>query len=69
MAIADAVSDTDLDVDAWLDENWSPDRSVGDWWRALADARLAHPMLPEPWGRNWSRCSIARRSVRHPASG
>lgn len=59
MAIADAVSDTDLDVDAWLDENWSPDRSVGDWWRALADARLAHPMLPEPWGRNWSRTETA----------
>lgn len=59
MAIADAVSDADLDVHAWLDENWSPDRTVGDWWRALADARLAHPMLPEPWGRNWSRTETA----------
>ncbi len=59
MAIADASPETDLDVSAWLDEHWSPDRSVGDWWRALADARLAHPMLPEPWGRNWSRTETA----------
>jgi alkylation response protein AidB-like acyl-CoA dehydrogenase len=68
--------DTTLDVDAWLDENWDPDLSVAEWWRRLADARLAHPMLPAPWGRDWSRGeaselarAMVQRRVLGPPSG
>ena len=52
--------DTALDVDAWLDESWAPDLTVGEWWTRLADARLAHPMLPTPWGRDWSLAETAQ---------
>ena len=63
---------TALDVDAWLDENWDPDITVGEWWARLADARLAHPMLPEPWGRDWSReetSELVRAMVQRKALG
>jgi alkylation response protein AidB-like acyl-CoA dehydrogenase len=49
------VTDVDLDVEAWLDEHWDPRRSVAEWWALLAADRLSNPMLPEPWGRGWSR--------------
>ncbi len=49
------TTDADLDVEAWLDENWDPEVTVAEWWRTLADARLTDPMLPEPWGRGWPR--------------
>ena len=50
----------DLDVHGWLDANWDPTLTVGEWWKRLADARLAHPTLPEPWGRDWSRDETAQ---------
>jgi alkylation response protein AidB-like acyl-CoA dehydrogenase len=50
--------------------------TVGDWWQRLAGARLANPMLPEPWGRAWSRDQAAtlaqamtRRRVLGPPAG
>ena len=51
---------TVFDVDAWLDESWDPDLTVGQWWGRLSDARLAHPMLPAPWGRDWSRAETSQ---------
>ena len=54
-----AAQDTALDVDAWLDESWDPDLTVAEWWARLAEAGLAHPMLPAPWGRDWSRAQAA----------
>ncbi|HEX4866173.1 MAG TPA: acyl-CoA dehydrogenase family protein [Acidimicrobiales bacterium] len=66
------AEDTALDVDAWLDENWDPDLTVAQWWGRLADARLAHPMLPAPWGRDWSRAEtseLARAMVERKALG
>jgi alkylation response protein AidB-like acyl-CoA dehydrogenase len=39
---------------AWLDENWDPTLTVGEWWQRLADASLATPSLPPPWGRGWT---------------
>ncbi|MCP4225072.1 MAG: acyl-CoA dehydrogenase, partial [Actinomycetia bacterium] len=47
--------DPALDVEAWVEANWDREANVGDWWRRLADEKLTHPMLPEPWGRGWSR--------------
>jgi alkylation response protein AidB-like acyl-CoA dehydrogenase len=43
-----------VSVDRWLDSTWQPSRAVGEWWQLLADAGLAHPMLPQPWGRGWT---------------
>ena len=33
-------------VEAFCDKNWDPDQTVGQWWRRLAEAGYAHPMLP-----------------------
>jgi alkylation response protein AidB-like acyl-CoA dehydrogenase len=41
-------------MDAWIEENWDPALTVGEWWARLAEAGLSHPMLPAPWGRGWA---------------
>ena len=46
--------EVELDAEQWLAANWDPDLTVAAWWQRLADARLTHPMLPEPWGRGWT---------------
>lgn len=51
---------SEIDIEAWLDENWDPTLTVAEWWRRLADARLAHPMMPVPWGRGWSRAETSQ---------
>jgi alkylation response protein AidB-like acyl-CoA dehydrogenase len=63
-------------IDTWLDENWDPELTVGEWWRRLAAAGLAHPMLPEPWGWGWSTTqatalaeAIVARGAIGPPSG
>lgn len=64
--------DDTIDIDAWLDERWAPDLPVHEWWARLADARLTHPMLPTPWGRDWSRAEtsrLARAMVQRRALG
>jgi len=71
------ISDVTTEVDAWLDENWDPDLTVGEWWQRLADARLSHPMLPEKaYGRGWNRPqaqaamrAMAARGVLGPPPG
>ena len=34
---------------AWIVENWSPDRSVREWWAALAESGWGFPIWPEEW--------------------
>src|SRR2546427_8540363 len=51
---------SELDVDRWLDANWDPDLTVGEWWERLADVGLTHPALPEPWGRGWAGPEVSR---------
>ena len=34
------------EVEVFCDENWNPDLTVEQWWRLLAGAGYAHPMLP-----------------------
>ncbi|MBV8960170.1 MAG: acyl-CoA dehydrogenase family protein [Actinobacteria bacterium] len=60
MTVVAVEAEADADVEQWLDANWSPELSVAEWWQRLADARLAHPMLPEPWGRGWTPDEAAR---------
>ena len=48
-----AETDTDTlraEVEAFCDENWDPDLTVERWWRRLAAAGYAHPMLPPGTG-------------------
>jgi len=46
---------------AWLESNWDPDLTVGEWWERLGDARWAVPMWPEEWfGRGLSRSDGAQ---------
>ena len=37
-------------VEAFCDEHWDPDLELAQWWRLLAQAGYAHPMLPESAG-------------------
>jgi alkylation response protein AidB-like acyl-CoA dehydrogenase len=41
---------------AWLEENWDPDLTVGEWWERLGLAGWSAPMLPEDcYGRGLTR--------------
>jgi alkylation response protein AidB-like acyl-CoA dehydrogenase len=67
---------TEIDVEAWLDAHWDPDRTVAAWWADLADAGLSNPMLPPPWGRGWGRAeamvlaeAMQKRGALGPPSG
>jgi alkylation response protein AidB-like acyl-CoA dehydrogenase len=67
---------TEIDVEAWLDAHWDPDRTVAEWWADLAAAGLSNPMLPPPWGRGWGRPeamsfaeAMQRRGALGPPSG
>ncbi len=37
------------EVRDWLAENWSPDLTVREWWRRLADSGWGYPTWPEEW--------------------
>jgi alkylation response protein AidB-like acyl-CoA dehydrogenase len=53
-----ARDDVAATVDAFLAEHWSDDITLRAWWTALADARLAFPAWPQPWGRSWDDRSL-----------
>jgi alkylation response protein AidB-like acyl-CoA dehydrogenase len=48
------MDDVRIEVKDWVAENWSTDLTVREWWRRLADAGLAMPAWPEPYGRGMS---------------
>jgi alkylation response protein AidB-like acyl-CoA dehydrogenase len=46
---------------AWLQDNWDPDLTVGDWWGRLGLAGWAAPYLPaNAYGRDLSRADAVR---------
>jgi alkylation response protein AidB-like acyl-CoA dehydrogenase len=48
--------DVRAEVKAWLEENWNPDLTVGEWWDVLARSGYAAPTFPvETWGKGWPR--------------
>ena len=48
--------DVRAEVRAWLDDNWNPDLTVGEWWERLGESGWAVPMWPTEWlGRGLSR--------------
>ncbi len=59
-------------VDEVVAEAWLPEARLGEWWRALAAARLSVPHWPEPWGRGWGPAEVRRwrdRLQHHDAIG
>lgn len=60
----DSITDTGEGLEAWVADTWSRSLSLRDWWRALADARLAFPQWPEAnGGRGWDRALLRRRNA------
>ena len=50
------AEDVRAEVKAWLEENWNPDLTVGEWWDILARSGYAAPTFPEDaWGKGWPR--------------
>jgi alkylation response protein AidB-like acyl-CoA dehydrogenase len=47
------------EVEAWLEESWNPDLTVGEWWGRLADAGLSSAQLDPPFGRGYDRAQVA----------
>ena len=41
-----SVEDVRTEVKKWLEENWDPDLTVGEWWDILARSGYAAPHLP-----------------------
>ncbi len=49
------------ELDTWLESNWDPDLSVGEWWELLGLAGWSAPSLPEhAYGRALSRNDAVR---------
>jgi alkylation response protein AidB-like acyl-CoA dehydrogenase len=71
------VSDLIEELDAWLDANWDPDLTVGEWWERLGLEGWAAPSLPtSAYGRGVSRADalavsarLAARKVLGPPAG
>lgn len=54
---APAPSEEDVErmVADWVDDNWDPEITLGEWWQRMADSGYAHPSLPEhAGGKGWS---------------
>ncbi len=55
------ATDVTAEVTAWLEENWDPDLTVGEWWERLCDSGWGAPTLPVDWcGRGLSREDAVR---------
>src|SRR3954470_9840972 len=53
--------DVTTEVTAWLEENWNPDLTVGEWWELLGYSGWAVPSWPEEsFGKGLSREEAAR---------
>ena len=45
----------------WIDDNWDPDLTLGEWWERMAESGFAHPSLPEnAGGKGWSHGDSVR---------
>ena len=56
-----ATRDVVAEVTAWLEENWDPDLTVGEWWERLGLSGWGTPTWPEEWfGKGLSRAEGVR---------
>ncbi|MCU1401468.1 MAG: putative acyl-CoA dehydrogenase [Acidimicrobiales bacterium] len=53
-------SDLAGEVRDWIERNWDPQLTVGEWWRRLADAGLAYSMWPSGVGGRGLSAGAAR---------
>jgi alkylation response protein AidB-like acyl-CoA dehydrogenase len=54
-----ATGDVVAEVNAWLEQNWDPDLTVGEWWERLGLAGWSAPGLPEhAYGRGLARNDV-----------
>src|SRR5919109_2205246 len=64
MAVAPQPTTTDdliAELRGWLERNWDPDLTVGEWWERLGLSGWAAPTLPEnAYGRGLSRSDAVR---------
>ena len=55
------MTDVIDELKRWLDTNWDPDMTVGEWWERLGMAGWSAPSLPaESYGRGASRNDAVR---------
>jgi alkylation response protein AidB-like acyl-CoA dehydrogenase len=55
------ATDVIAELQAWLEQNWDPDLTVGEWWERLGLAGWSAPLLPEnAYGRNLQRADAVR---------
>jgi alkylation response protein AidB-like acyl-CoA dehydrogenase len=55
-ARSDQYAELRDELRTWLEENWDPDLTVGDWWERLGTAGWVAPTWPSDWfGRDLSR--------------
>jgi alkylation response protein AidB-like acyl-CoA dehydrogenase len=53
---SDTSGDPTAEVEAWLESNWDPDLTVGEWWDRLGNAGWSAPAWPTEWyGHGLSR--------------
>ncbi len=54
-------TDPVADVTAWLEDQWDPDLTVGEWWARLGESGWAAPGLPEnAYGKGLNRTDAVR---------
>ena len=61
--MTDTATDRDViaELTSWLEENWDPELTVGEWWERLGTAGWAAPAWPEEWfGKGVSREEAVR---------
>ncbi|HIL46883.1 MAG TPA: acyl-CoA dehydrogenase [Acidimicrobiia bacterium] len=71
------ANDVQEELSAWLEENWDPELTVGQWWQRLNEGKWCHPSLPEEaGGRGYNReltqavaAGLAEANVVGPPSG
>ena len=57
----DTVSALPADLDTWLDDNWDPDLTVGEWWERLGTSGWAAPHWPvDAFGMGLSNAEAAQ---------
>jgi alkylation response protein AidB-like acyl-CoA dehydrogenase len=44
------MAPVEAEAATWFDEHWDPTRTLGDWWRDLADSGYAFPSWPVGFG-------------------
>lgn len=55
------ATDVIAELKAWLEQNWDPDITVGEWWERLGLAGWSAPLLPEnAYGRGLQRADAVR---------